>query len=56
MTMNAPMGGRRTACNPAGFNFNQFSHWVTRHAAEFGDGPQAIEQAKQAVLVGGRGV
>ena len=32
MTMNAPMGGARTAFNPAGYNFNQFSHWVSDHA------------------------
>ena len=49
MTMNAPMGAHRTAYNPAGFNFNQFSHWVTDHAAEFGDGRQGIESAKQAM-------
>ena len=49
MTMNAPMGGRRTAFNPAGFNFNQFSHWVTAHAADYGSGDQGIEQAKQAM-------
>ena len=49
MTMNAPMGGRRTAFNPAGFNFNQFSHWVTRHAQDYGPGRTGIEQAKQAM-------
>ena len=49
MTMNAPMGGRRTAFNPTGYNFNQFSHWVTRHAAEYGDGRAGIEAAKQAM-------
>ena len=49
MTMNAPMGGRRTAFNPAGFNFNQFSHWVTRHADEFGGGAQGIRSAKDAM-------
>ena len=50
MTMNAPMGGRRTAFNPAGFNFNQFSHWVTQHAPEFGHGRTGIEAAKAAML------
>ena len=49
MTMNAPMGGKRTAFNPAGFNFNQFSHWVTRHAREFGEGDEGVEQAKAAM-------
>ena len=49
MTMNAPMGGRRTAFNPAGYNFNQFSHWVTDHAADFGGGADGVEQAKQAM-------
>ena len=49
MTMNAPMGARRTAFNPAGYNFNQFSHWVTQHAAGFGGGDSGIEQAKEAM-------
>ena len=49
MTMNAPMGGRRTAFNPAGFDFNQFSHWVTQHAHDFGEGRQGIEYAKNAM-------
>jgi len=49
MTMNAPMGGRRTAFNEAGFDFNQFSHWVTQHAAEFGPGSVGVEGAKQAM-------
>ncbi|MEM9621537.1 MAG: sulfatase [Pseudomonadota bacterium] len=49
MTMNAPMGAQRTAFNPAGFNFNQFSHWVTRHAATFGPGHEGIEAAKAAM-------
>lgn len=49
MTMNAPMGGRRTAYNPAGFNFNQFSHWVTDHAESFGPGAQGIDGAKAAM-------
>ena len=46
MTMNAPMGGARTAFNPAGYNFNQFSHWVSDHAGEFGAGKEGIEGAK----------
>lgn len=49
MTMNAPMGGRRTAFNPAGYNFNQFSHWVTEHAKDHGNGQAGIEMAKQAM-------
>ena len=49
MTMNAPMGGRRTAFNPAGFNFNQFSHWVTDNAHRFGTGHTGIEHAKSAM-------
>ncbi|MBS04946.1 MAG: sulfatase [Gammaproteobacteria bacterium] len=35
-TMNAPMGGRRTSFETAGRDFNQFSHWVTKHADEVG--------------------
>ncbi|MEM7100079.1 MAG: sulfatase-like hydrolase/transferase [Pseudomonadota bacterium] len=49
MTMNAPMGGRRTAYNPAGFNFNQFSHWVTEQAPTFGPGQSGIDLAKAAL-------
>ncbi len=49
MTMNAPMGGRRTAFNPAGYDFNQFSHWVTDHAADFGPGGAGVELAKQVM-------
>ena len=49
MTMNAPMGGRRTAFNPAGYDCNQFSHWVTKHASDFGEGRQGIEYAKNAM-------
>ncbi len=49
MTMNAPMGGRRTAFNPAGFNFNQFSHWVTDRAQDYAAGSEGIELAKQAM-------
>ena len=49
MTMNAPMGALRTAYNEAGFNFNQFSHWVTDHADDFGGGDEGIAAAKQAM-------
>ena len=49
MTMNAPMGAKRTAYNPAGYNFNQFSHWVTRNAGDFGEGDAGIKQAKQSL-------
>ena len=49
MTMNAPMGGQRTAFNPAGYNFNQFSHWVTDNAADFAEGRRGIEQAKEVL-------
>ncbi len=45
-TMNAPMGGVRTNYNEAGLDFNQFSHWVTRHASDFGTGTNGIEKAK----------
>ena len=41
-TMNAPMGGVRTNYNEAGLDFNQFSHWVTRHASDFGTGTNGI--------------
>ena len=41
-TTNAPIGAERTQYQPAGYQFNQFSHWVTENAAEFG-----IEGAKQ---------
>ena len=44
-TLNAPYGATRTRYQPAGINFNQFSHWVTRHADELG-----IEGAKQALF------
>ena len=43
-TLNAPYGATRTRFQPAGINFNQFSHWVTRHAGELG-----IDGAKQAL-------
>ena len=31
-TLNAPIGAARTRFEPAGRNFNQFSHWVTANA------------------------
>ena len=43
-TLNAPYGGKRTRFEPAGVNFNQFSHWVTRNTAELG-----VEGAKQVL-------
>ena len=43
-TMNAPIGAKRTRYQPAGVDFNQFSHWVTENAPEFG-----IEGAKQVL-------
>lgn len=43
-TLNAPIGGARTRFQPAGANFNQFSHWVTRHASELG-----VDGAKQVL-------
>ena len=43
-TMNAPIGATRTRYQPAGGNFNQFSHWVSAHAREMG-----IEAAKRAL-------
>ncbi len=41
---NAPIGGRRTRYQPAGYDFNQFSHWVTANAAELG-----IDAAKEVM-------
>lgn len=49
-TANAPMGAARTAYNPAGLDFNQFSHWVTAHQDEFDTAGGGIEAAKQAML------
>ena len=43
-TLNAPFGGTRTRFQPAGVNFNQFSHWVTRNADDLG-----IETAKKVL-------
>ena len=43
-TLNAPYGATRTRFQPAGVNFNQFSHWVTKNAQELG-----IEGAKEAL-------
>ena len=41
---NAPIGAARTRFQPAGRDFNQFSHWVTAHAEELG-----IQGAKEAL-------
>ncbi len=43
-TLNAPIGAARTRFEPAGRNFNQFSHWVTANAPELG-----VEGAKNAL-------
>ena len=43
-THNAPIGGTRTRFQPAGGNFNQFSHWVTANAPAMG-----VENAKAAL-------
>ena len=43
-TLNAPIGGARTRYEPAGRNFNQFSHWVTANAPTLG-----IDGAKQVL-------
>ena len=43
-TMNAPIGAKRTQYQPAGANFNQFSHWVTAHAPDL-----EIERAKEVL-------
>ena len=44
-TANAPIGALRTRFQPAGGNFNQFSHWASAHAEELG-----IDGAKRALL------
>jgi len=41
---NAPIGAGRTRYQPAGHNFNQFSHWVTENADELG-----VEGAKSVL-------
>ncbi|HJN51211.1 MAG: sulfatase [Pseudomonadales bacterium] len=43
-TANAPIGAKRTRYQPAGYDFNQFSHWVTANAPELG-----IEAAKNVL-------
>ena len=43
-TLNAPIGAARTRFEPAGRNFNQFSHWVTANAPVRG-----VEAAKEAL-------
>ena len=44
------MGGVRTGYNRAGLDFNQFSHWVHKHAADFGGESAGIEGAKAHLL------
>ncbi|TVQ17848.1 MAG: sulfatase, partial [Spirochaetaceae bacterium] len=44
-TVNAPYGAERTRYEPAGTNFNRFSHWVTEYANSLG-----IETAKRRLL------
>ncbi len=47
---NAPIGATRTRYQPAGGKFNNFSHWVTRHADELGvDGAKDVlyEETRQ---------
>ena len=42
-TLNAPIGAARTRFEPAGRNFNQFSHWVTANAEDLGvDGAKEV--------------
>ena len=43
-TLNAPIGATRTRFEPAGRNFNQFSHWVTANAEDLG-----VDGAKEAL-------
>ena len=43
-TLNAPIGATRTRFEPAGRNFNQFSHWVTANVDELG-----VDGAKEAL-------
>ena len=43
-TLNAPIGAARTRFEPAGRDFNQFSHWVTEHAPSLG-----VDAAKQVL-------
>ena len=43
-TLNAPIGATRTRFEPAGRNFNQFSHWVTANAEHLG-----VDGAKDAL-------
>ena len=45
-TLNAPIGGQRTRFQPAGGNFNQFSHWAT---AKVNSEEMTVEAAKQAL-------
>lgn len=43
-TLNAPVGAARTRFEPAGRDFNQFSHWVTANAENLG-----VDGAKEAL-------
>ena len=43
-TLNAPIGAARTRFEPAGRDFNQFSHWVTANAETLG-----VEGAKESL-------
>lgn len=43
-TLNAPIGAARTRFEPAGRNFNQFSHWVTANAEDL-----RVDGAKEAL-------
>ena len=43
-TLNAPIGATRTRFEPAGRNFNQFSHWVTANAEDL-----RVDGAKEAL-------
>ena len=43
-TLNAPIGAKRTQFQPAGGNFNQFSHWVSANADDLG-----IDKAKEVL-------
>ena len=44
ISMNAPIGGKRTRYDAAGRKFSQFSHWVTANAEKLG-----VEAAKQVL-------
>jgi N-sulfoglucosamine sulfohydrolase len=44
-TKNAPIGGERTRFEPAGNNFNEFSHWVTEHRDSLG-----LDESKEVLF------